>query len=293
MPINHCRHIKEDGVFCQSPPPHGRNYCYFHLRALGRRIRMARALARREPFRLILPILEDMNAVHVALQQVLDAVSAGLIDHKLAGLMLYGLQQASANLRSATARPSLGVYDEKTDTGPRAEEYPGFEEEFGLPADLDLSKPPEVLFPPAAAATAIKAEPSPFRSNPWQNVNPEDVELEELLFTKGEEAYKKRGNELERKQWKKIDGERQKLAEAHRMVAAARRNGFEFTNSGQKEFYEKERAEAAARAKVDADEVAAMRAAALASIIERKAVENAAGGDATDAASVPTGTSGN
>ena len=96
-------------------------------------MRMARALAQREPFRLILPILEDMNAVHVALMLVLDALGAGLVDHKRAGLLLYGLQQASANLRSLTAKPSLGVYDEQTDTGPRAEEYPGFEEELACP----------------------------------------------------------------------------------------------------------------------------------------------------------------
>ena len=292
MPSNHCRHIKEDGFFCQAPALHEREYCRFHLRVLGRRMRMARALAQREPFRLILPILEDMNTVHVALMLVLDALGAGLVDYKRAGLLLYGLQQASANLRSLTAKPSLGVYDEQTDTGPRAEDYPGFEEEFGLPAGIDLSKPPEVLFPPAAAAAAItQAEPSPFRSNPWQNVNPEDIELEELLFTKGEDACKKRGDELKRKQWKKIEGERRQLAEAHHMVAAARRNGREFTNSGQKAFYEKERAEAAARAKADADDLAAMRAAAVASMAERKAVESAAGGAPPDAA--PTGTSDN
>ena len=148
-----------------------------------------------------------------------------------------------------------------------------------------------MVFPPAAAAAITQAEPSPFRSNPWQNVNPEDMELEEILFIHGEAAYKKRGDELERKQWKKIEGERRKLAEAHRMVAAARRNGHEFTNAGQKAFYEKEQAEAAARAKADAEEVAAMRAAAVASLAERKAVESAAGGAPPDAA--PTGTSDN
>src|SRR5271165_5287375 len=138
MSLNHCRHIKEDGVFCQAPPLHGREYCRFHLRTLGRRIRMARALAQRQPYRIVLPILEDMNAVHVALQQVMDALAAGLVDQKLGGRLLYGLQQASSNLRSLTAAPRLGVYDEQTDTGPRAEDYPGFEEEFDLPAGLDL-----------------------------------------------------------------------------------------------------------------------------------------------------------
>ncbi len=288
MSLNHCRHIKEDGVFCQAPPLRGRDYCRSHLRTLGRRMRMARALAQRQPYRIVLPILEDMNAVHVALQQVMDALAAGLVDHKLAGLMLYGLQQASSNLRSLTAAPSLAVYDEQTSTSPRAEEYPDFEEEFGLPKDLDLSKPPEVVFPPAAAAAITEAQPSAYRSNPWQRVNQEDIELEEVLFTEGEKAYQQRGNELERKQWKKIDLERRQLAEAHRVVAAARRNGREFTSSKQKAFYEKERAEAEAREKADREDLAAMRAAALAA---RKSPESAASGDATDATSKPTGTS--
>src|SRR5208337_4756857 len=124
MNSNHCRHIKEDGFFCQGAPLRGREYCRFHLRALGRRIRMARERARREPHRLVLPILEDMNAVHVALMQVLDAVAADQLDDKRAGLLLYGLQQASTNLRSLTAAPCLVVPADEQREG-RAEEDPG------------------------------------------------------------------------------------------------------------------------------------------------------------------------
>src|SRR5271165_3189513 len=162
MSVNHCRHIKEDGVFCQGPPLHGREYCHFHLQALGRRMRMARERARREPHVLILPLLEDMNALQVARMQVLDALAAGQLEERRAGLLLYGLQQASTDLRSQTAAPSLGVYD-ASDTAERATECPGFEEEFDLPKDLDLATPPEVAFP-AAAAPAVKVEPSPYRS---------------------------------------------------------------------------------------------------------------------------------
>src|SRR5271166_1525587 len=174
MSVNHCRHIKEDGVFCQGPPLHGREYCHFHLRALGRRMRMARERARREPHVLILPLLEDMNAVQVARMQVLDALAAGLLEERRAGLLLYGLQQASTDLRSLTAAPTLGVYDE-SDTAKRVEEYPGFEEEFDLPKDLDLATPPEVAFPAAAAtATAAGVEPSPYR-RPIHPVGTEDI----------------------------------------------------------------------------------------------------------------------
>src|SRR5271165_5631994 len=126
MSVNHCRHIKEDGVYCQGPPLRGREYCHFHLRALGRRMRMARARARRGPYLLVLPILEDINSVQVARMQVLDALAAGQFEERRAGLLLYGLQQASTDLRSQTAAPSLGVYD-ASDTAERAEDYPGFE----------------------------------------------------------------------------------------------------------------------------------------------------------------------
>jgi len=39
VPANHCHHIKEDGVFCQSPALRGRRHCYFHFHGLGRNMK--------------------------------------------------------------------------------------------------------------------------------------------------------------------------------------------------------------------------------------------------------------
>jgi len=89
MPTNHCQHIKEDGVFCQSPALRGRRHCYFHLRALGRNMRMAQERARQREHRLVFPPLEDMNAVQVSVMQVLAALGAGHIEKGVAGLRLY------------------------------------------------------------------------------------------------------------------------------------------------------------------------------------------------------------
>ena len=224
MPINHCHHIKVDGVFCQTPALRGRDYCHFHLQALGRRMRMARERARREPHRLVLPLLEDMNAVQVARMQVLDALASGLLEERRAGLLLYGLQQASTDLRSLTAAPSLGVYDE-SDTAKRAEEYPGFEEEFGLPKELDLATAPEVAFP-AAAVPAVKVEPSPYRSKPfrWDEIAPEDVELEEIFRSQGPEAHQRREKELTRQAMKEVLERKRVVERARYVVEAARRN---------------------------------------------------------------------
>src|SRR5271167_1977059 len=120
MSVQFCQHVKVDGTLCQVPPLNGRHYCHFHLETLGRRLRMARARARREPYHLVLPVLEDLNSVQVARQQVMDALASGQLDTKRAGQLLFGLQGAANDLRSA-APPRLRVYDPAIDTAPRAE----------------------------------------------------------------------------------------------------------------------------------------------------------------------------
>jgi hypothetical protein len=50
--------------------------------------------------RFDLPLLEDANAVQVALMKVIQMLGSGRLDHKTAGLMLYALQTASVNLRN-------------------------------------------------------------------------------------------------------------------------------------------------------------------------------------------------
>jgi hypothetical protein len=41
MSVPTCDHLKEDGVFCNSPALHGRKYCYFHLNLRARRLNLA------------------------------------------------------------------------------------------------------------------------------------------------------------------------------------------------------------------------------------------------------------
>ena len=154
MPIAHCHHIRENGFFCQQPAMRGRNYCFTHLRVLGRRMRMARERARQQSRPLLLPPLEDMDAVMVALSQVLDAHADGRLSERSAGLMLYGLQQAASNLKwmdEKAAAQNAEDAEAAAAGGERAQDYPGFEAEFGLPENFDLAQPPEVAFPPSAA----------------------------------------------------------------------------------------------------------------------------------------------
>src|SRR5271165_6962580 len=254
MSVKICQHVKVDGTLCQVPPLNGRHYCHFHLEAAGRRMHMARARARREPYHLVLPILEDLNSVEVARQHVMDALGAGLIPHKVAGQLLFGLQGIANDLRSA-APPRLGVYDPAIDTAPRATDHPNFEEQHGLPPNIDLSKPPEVVFAAEAAEAAItQAEPSPYRSELFKHDHfaPEDIELEDILKTQGEDAYQQRVHELNRRAMGKVMDRKREVKRAQYVLEAARRNteiicGTPEERERVKAEIEKERAEAAAK----------------------------------------------
>ncbi|HEY4961562.1 MAG TPA: hypothetical protein VII29_11940 [Terriglobales bacterium] len=95
-----CDHLKEDGIYCDSPALRGQSFCYFHLNARARRMQMAQARRRGESCRIQLPVLEDMHAVQSSLMQVLDALADDRIDHKRAALMLYALRPASKEFRN-------------------------------------------------------------------------------------------------------------------------------------------------------------------------------------------------
>ena len=82
-----------------------------------------------------------------------------------------------------------------------------------MPEGLDLSQPPEVVFAAEAAQAAadaearVKAERSAYRSNPWQDAQPEDIDLEEILITQGPKARDQRSEQLQRREWKRIEQE--------------------------------------------------------------------------------------
>jgi hypothetical protein len=89
-----CVHLKMDGVQCGSPALKGCAYCYAHAR-----------LAMRHPARLALPFLEDANSVQSAIMEVMKGLLDGDIDRKTAGLLLYGLQMATCNLKNVCFEP--------------------------------------------------------------------------------------------------------------------------------------------------------------------------------------------
>lgn len=90
-----CAHLKANGDRCGSPAVSGKEHCYFH----------DKALADERPIRL--PVLEDANAIQVAVMIVMDGLYRGNLNYKKAALLLYGLQIASINLRHLHLAPAV------------------------------------------------------------------------------------------------------------------------------------------------------------------------------------------
>ncbi len=116
-----CNHVRTAGTLCQSPALKGGQYCYFHQRDRQRQdnLRQARTvkLSTKTPDRddmdaeilesLAMPILEDANAIQVAMTAVLRAFAGNHIHPRRAGILVYGLAVAASNL----PRLRLNLYE--------------------------------------------------------------------------------------------------------------------------------------------------------------------------------------
>ncbi|MGO9123529.1 MAG: hypothetical protein ACLP6G_01435 [Terriglobales bacterium] len=104
--IARCQHIKVNGTQCGSPALKSRRLCFFHNRWREARIEFCQSGAPAHAITSIeLPVLEDANSVQVAIMQVLRLILAKQLEPKIAGLLLYGLQTASLNLKRTRFEP--------------------------------------------------------------------------------------------------------------------------------------------------------------------------------------------
>jgi hypothetical protein len=126
---NRCQHIKVNGTQCGCPALRRNQLCYFHKRHHDERVQLnldrlkddrlkddrtkddrtkdARLKApRRRPISIDLPVLEDANSIQVSLMQIMRLIITGQLDAKTAGLLLYALQTASANLGRTSFEPN-------------------------------------------------------------------------------------------------------------------------------------------------------------------------------------------
>jgi hypothetical protein len=158
-----CRHIRPSGGTCNSPAIKGSHWCYFHgrlhqrqtvrhshRRADGRFVTQPAPHAETEaldygsipvaeqhrrqndapavPFDL--PPIEDAASIQLALIDILQALTGNQLDPKRAGLLLYGLQVASANIRNIDIPHNAVRTVSHTDDGaPLAPQNYGFDVE--------------------------------------------------------------------------------------------------------------------------------------------------------------------
>ena len=105
-----CQHIKTNGTQCGSPALRRNRFCYFHKRHHEQRIALSADRAKTDRRRLAsidLPVLEDANSIQSSLMQVIRLLLSGQLDPKTAGLLLYALQTAAANLSRTNFEPNM------------------------------------------------------------------------------------------------------------------------------------------------------------------------------------------
>ena len=136
MATDLCNHIKANGTCCESPALRDNDYCYFHAASRQRIKRQRRQARLRAP--LEIPILEDAESIQLAIGDVLNALLAGQIDLKTAGLVLYGLQTAAGNVRHVEFNDveENRVYDQYND-----DEQESLEEEIA--EEIEEERKPE------------------------------------------------------------------------------------------------------------------------------------------------------
>src|SRR3954451_23119736 len=86
-----CAHIKAGGEQCQLAAMRGQRYCHFHFNVIEK-------LTRPPEQGCTLPVLENAASVQIAVMKVISMLMNKQLDTKTAGIVLYGLQLASANM---------------------------------------------------------------------------------------------------------------------------------------------------------------------------------------------------
>src|SRR5207244_1018581 len=89
---------------CGSPALRNGEYCYFHRRWRMTTVDLSHS-AHHVTTEFVLPVLEDADSIQITLGQIMRMIVCRQVDTKSAGLLLYGLQIASANLRRTGFEP--------------------------------------------------------------------------------------------------------------------------------------------------------------------------------------------
>ena len=99
-----CRHIKSNGLKCESPALKGQPFCYYHSK-----VHTVGAEPHLKYGPLQLPAPEDSAAIQLSIARINDAVINGRIDLRKAVVLFGGLKIASRYID-----PRKFFHDEKT-----------------------------------------------------------------------------------------------------------------------------------------------------------------------------------
>ena len=102
--VPRCQHLKTNGTQCGSPAMRNGEYCYFHRRWRMTSVDLSHS-AHHVTSEFVLPVLEDADSIQITLGQIMRMIVCRQVDTKSAGLLLYALQIASANLRRTQFEP--------------------------------------------------------------------------------------------------------------------------------------------------------------------------------------------
>ena|SRR5208282_282224 len=98
--FNYCRHVKQDGVPCGSPPLRGERYCYFHLRYKGYPLRSWPNKRRLGGLRINRGTAFNLKAAQASLKRVEKLLSSGTCsDPARVRLIRSALQMLVSDLR--------------------------------------------------------------------------------------------------------------------------------------------------------------------------------------------------
>jgi hypothetical protein len=86
-----CQWVRQDGTSCRSPQMKQHIYCFAH-----------RQMAQARELMLMIPVVEDANAIQMGLMRIQKAVIEDTISMKKAGLLLYSMQLAMTNVGQTT-----------------------------------------------------------------------------------------------------------------------------------------------------------------------------------------------
>jgi hypothetical protein len=114
--IKHCRHVKEDGIACGSPPLRGESYCHSHLRYKGNRLRTWRGRRTLRISDLHLPPPDNFSAITFCLNRVLLVLRSGRLDPDEADEVFDELNQVSIRLGGGDSYASDAGKEERTES---------------------------------------------------------------------------------------------------------------------------------------------------------------------------------